>query len=74
MDRSAIAAGLGGPSAMSEVAGDLWITITVLRRQFHRALRDVERGTTFTVVRRRRPVARLVPLEAAKPSLQRRQS
>jgi prevent-host-death family protein len=42
-------------------ASDAWITMTELRRHFHRVLREVERGTTFTIIRRRRPVARLVP-------------
>lgn len=45
---------------MSAGQADISITITDLRRQFHRVLRAVERGETFTIMRRGRPVARLV--------------
>lgn len=45
---------------MSAIDTDVWITITRLRRHFHRLLREAERGATFTIVRRGRPVARLI--------------
>ena len=47
---------------MTRAEGDVSITITELRRHFHRILREVERGSTFTVVRRGLAVARLVGL------------
>jgi prevent-host-death family protein len=50
---------------MTGAAGDIWITMTDLRRHFHRVLREVEQGVTFTITRRGRPVARLVPAGAA---------
>lgn len=46
---------------MSAVDADVRITITEIRRYFHRVLRDVERGMAFTIVRRGKPVARLIP-------------
>ena len=46
---------------MTRPAEDLWITVTDLRRHMHRILREVEHGATFTIVRRGRPIARLVP-------------
>jgi prevent-host-death family protein len=45
---------------------DIWITITQLRRHFHRVLREVELGASFTITRRGRPVARLVAYEAGR--------
>ena len=49
---------------MSSVRGDVWISRTDLRRDFHRVLREVERGLTLTITRRGRPVARLVSAAA----------
>jgi prevent-host-death family protein len=51
---------------MKRVPEDIWITITDLRRNIHRVLREVERGAMFTVVRRGRPVARLLPHKAGR--------
>jgi prevent-host-death family protein len=53
---------------VSDGRPDIWITITELRRHFHRVLRDLERGATYTIVRRGRPVARLIPYAGAEPS------
>jgi prevent-host-death family protein len=53
---------------VSGVEADVWITMTELRRRFHRVLRDVERGLAFTIVRRGKPVARLIPFVAVAPS------
>lgn len=50
---------------MTGAKEDLWITVTDLRRHIHRVLREVERGATFTIVRRGRPVARLEPQDPA---------
>ena len=50
---------------MTAASEDIRITVTDLRRHIHRVLREVERDTTFTIVRRGRPVARLVPAEVA---------
>ena len=47
---------------MSRVQEDVLVTMTDLRRQFHRVIRQVEHGTSFTVLRRGTPVARLVPV------------
>jgi prevent-host-death family protein len=50
---------------MTRVQDDLWITVTDFRRNIHRVLREVEQGQSFTIVRRGRPIARLVPYGAA---------
>lgn len=47
---------------MSRVQEDVWITMTDLRRHVHRVIRQVELGTTFTVVRRGKRVARIVQI------------
>lgn len=54
---------------MTPVPEDILITMTELRRHLHHALRQVDGGATFTIMRRGRPVARLVPYE---PRRQRR--
>ncbi|HEX2627304.1 MAG TPA: type II toxin-antitoxin system prevent-host-death family antitoxin [Candidatus Limnocylindrales bacterium] len=48
---------------MTRPTEGVWITITQLRRQFHRVLREAERGTQLTITRRGRPVARLAPYQ-----------
>ena len=53
---------------MNRVADDVWITITELRRHFYRIVRDVERGSTFTITRRGQAVARLMPFTASGPA------
>lgn len=50
---------------MSPAQEDVWITMTELRRHFYRVIREVENGTTFTIVRRGRSVARLVPIRSS---------
>lgn len=59
MDRPAVDAIDDGIQPMTS-GEDMWITMTDLRRHLHRVLREVERGVTFTIVRRGRPVGRVV--------------
>lgn len=54
---------------MSSLGDDLWITVTDLRREFHRVIREVEKGSVFTIMRRGRAVARLVPFTTAEPTV-----
>jgi prevent-host-death family protein len=49
---------------MNGVAADDRISMSDLRRDLHRVLREVELGRTFTITRRGVPVARLVGLAA----------
>lgn len=46
-------------------SGDVWITMSELRRRIHRVLREVERGRTFTITRHGRSVVRLISEDAA---------
>ncbi len=52
---------------MSRAQENVWISMTELRRNFYRVIREVEHGTTFTIVRRGRPVTRLVPMRSSEP-------
>ena len=61
MDRSALTERVPSGRPVSAADAEVWITISDVRRRFHRILREVERGTTFVIVRRGVPVARLVP-------------
>jgi prevent-host-death family protein len=45
----------------AEQIGLVGEVLTELRRHFGRVLREVQSGATFTIIRRGRPVARLVP-------------
>ena len=46
---------------MTGAGEDVWITVSEFRTHMSRILREVERGKTFAVTRRRRAVARVVP-------------
>ena len=65
MDRSTLPGVLGRHQSVSPAQEDVWITMTELRRHFYRVIREVENGTTFTIVRRGRSVARLVPIRSS---------
>lgn len=59
MDRATIGTDRHSPNPMNRVGDDPWISLTDLRRNFHRVIREVEGGQTFTISRRGEAVARL---------------
>lgn len=48
---------------MTDTGEDLWITVSAFRTDMSHILREVERGKTFTLVRRGRAVARILGCE-----------